>query len=353
MTLRQWYLENRRDLPWRNTRDPYPIWLSEIILQQTRVNQGLPYYHRFLETFPKISDLASAPPDKVMRTWQGLGYYSRARNLQTAAQQVVNEHGGIFPSDYQAIRNLKGVGDYTAAAIASFAFGLPHPVVDGNVYRFLSRLTGSTIPIDSSAGKKYFAKLADELLDNKDPGLHNQAMMELGATVCTPANPRCNECPFVAACEAFRNDRISELPVKSKKLKTRDRYFHYLIFEDKGYTWISSRTQKDIWQGLYEFPLLETNENQSDIHEMLSNFKGKIKISRAYKHLLSHQIIHAVFYHISAPYKPIKELGKFQKVAIDDLDHFAMPQLVVKHLKSGASGLKSPITNSLIRSRFN
>lgn len=334
MTLRQWYLENRRDLPWRNTRDPYPIWLSEIILQQTRVNQGLPYYHRFLETFPEIRDLALAPTDQVMRIWQGLGYYSRARNLQAAARQVLEVHGGIFPSDFPAIRNLKGVGDYTAAAIASFAFGLPHPVIDGNVYRFLSRLTGSELPIDSTAGKKHFAVLAHELLDHKEPGLHNQAMMELGATVCLPQNPRCNDCPFVAACEAFLTDKIHLLPVKSKKQKSRDRYFHYFIFEDKGHTWIRSRQQKDIWRGLYEFPLLETNGIRTGASGILNNYQGKYKISRPYKHLLSHQNIHAVFYRISAPYKPFNGSGNFRKVALEDLDRFAMPQLLVKYLKS-------------------
>ena len=333
-TLRQWYLENRRDLPWRQTRDPYPIWLSEIILQQTRVNQGLPYYHRFLEAFPEISDLALAPPDKVMRIWQGLGYYSRARNLQAAAQQVLIEHQGKFPVDYPSIRALKGVGDYTAAAIASFSFGLPHAVVDGNVYRFLSRLTGNSTPIDTTDGKKEFSALAEELLDRNDPGVHNQAMMELGATVCLPANPRCNDCPFMAACAAFLDEGIDELPVKSKKQKVTERYFHYFIFEEKGHTWIRSRTGKDIWRGLYEFPLVETGKNQDDLVPFLSTLNGAIRASRRVRHLLSHQTIHAVFYRVVTGQKPLKKFGALQKVAFEDLENFAFPQLLVNYLKS-------------------
>jgi A/G-specific adenine glycosylase len=337
VTLRQWYLENRRDLPWRNTRDPYPIWLSEIILQQTRVNQGLPYYNRFLETFPTVQDLANAPQDKIMRIWQGLGYYSRARNLQTAAKEIILQHKGTFPADYPSIRALKGVGDYTAAAIASFAFNLPYPVVDGNVYRFLSRLTGDATPIDSSAGKKVFSGLANELLDQKEPGLHNQAMMEIGAMICLPSNPLCDACPFHAACEAYINDRIRELPVKSKKTAVRDRYFHYFIFENGDSTYIRQRTAKDIWTGLYEFPLIETLEpvkNPAGIFP--GEFSGTIKISKEYRHLLSHQKLHAHFYQVKIDKKPPAEFGKLQKVPISDLDFFAFPQLIVKYLREEA-----------------
>jgi A/G-specific adenine glycosylase len=333
-TLRHWYLENRRDLPWRNTRDPYPIWLSEIILQQTRVNQGLPYYHRFLEAFPTVSDLANAPQDKIMRLWQGLGYYSRARNLQAAAKEIVLYHNGKFPADYTSIRALKGVGDYTAAAIASFAYNFPHPVVDGNVYRFLSRLTGNATPIDSSAGKKEFAELAHELLDPHEPGLHNQAMMEIGATVCLPVNPICDDCPFHAACDAYLNNRIQELPVKSKKTAVRKRYFHYFVFVNGDQTYISQRSAGDIWTGLYEFPLVETpGPEKEPVNTLLNQFKGSIKISKEYRHLLSHQKLHAHFYHIKTGKKPPVEFGKLQKVNVGDLDFFAFPQLIVKYLR--------------------
>jgi A/G-specific adenine glycosylase len=330
-TLRQWYEENRRDLPWRNTQDPYPIWLSEVILQQTRVNQGLPYYHKFLDAFPTLMDLAQAPHDQVMRLWQGLGYYSRARNMMMAAQQVINEHNGQFPNTFESIRKLKGVGDYTAAAIASFAFNLPHAVVDGNVYRFLSRLTGDATPIDSNQGKKQFAELADSLLNKKQPGLHNQAMMEIGATVCLPAHPLCHECPFSAACSAFLEDRITELPVKSKKLQVKDRYFHYFLLEKNGKAFIRQRKEKDIWKGLYEFPLLETNDENA-IQSVLKETGGNISVSKQYKHLLSHQRLHVHFYHIKE-YRILPfNKQELLEVDLEDLDRFGFPQLIVRYL---------------------
>lgn len=329
--LRQWYLENRRDLPWRNTCDPYPIWLSEIILQQTRVNQGLPYYQRFIDAFPTINDLADAPADKVMRLWQGLGYYSRARNLHQAAKEVRDLHSGVFPADYHSIRALKGVGDYTAAAIASFAFNLPYAVVDGNVYRFLSRLTGNDTPIDTPKGKKVFAESAAEFLDKKQPGLHNQAMMELGATVCTPA-PDCNSCPFSGACQAFLNDRISELPVKSKKTKVRDRHLHFFLFEQKGHTWIQQRQGKDIWTGLYQFPVIETGVDGGQAMDFILHNRLKTHSSREYRHILSHQKLFARFHHIRDS-KPPGFFNDLQKVNVADLDFFAFPQLIIRYLK--------------------
>jgi len=252
-----WYLLNKRDLPWRETKDPYAIWLSEVILQQTRVDQGLSYYHRFLTAFPKVKDLADAEEFEVMKLWQGLGYYSRARNLHSTAKSIVEKHGGVFPNRYEDIIALKGIGPYTAAAIASFAFGLPFATVDGNVYRILSRIFGLEIPIDSTEGKKQFAELGNELLDNTQPGLFNQAMMELGALVCNPKNPQCNICPFKKDCKAKALDLIDVLPVKEKKVKVKERVFHYLVMSDEKSVVMKCRGAGDIWQGLFDFPVIE------------------------------------------------------------------------------------------------
>src|ERR1043165_6651460 len=249
-----WYEQNKRDLPWRNTRDPYLIWLSEVILQQTRVDQGMAYYHKFAEAFPTVKDLAKADSDKVMKLWQGLGYYSRARNLHAAAKMVAGKYKGVFPASYEGIKELKGVGDYTAAAIASFAFKLPHAVVDGNVYRVLSRVFGIETPIDSTQGKKEFNKLANELLDISNPADHNQAVMEFGSQFCKPVNPDCKSCFFNTKCFAFKHSKVPELPVKSKKTKVRSRYLNYFIIVDKnGSIFVHKRQKKDIWEGLYEF----------------------------------------------------------------------------------------------------
>lgn len=337
--LSDWYLKNGRELPWRTTQNPYFIWLSEIILQQTRVEQGLPYYERFIENFPKIQDLAKASQDKVLLLWQGLGYYSRARNLHSAAKQIVAEYDGVFPNSYQAIHTLKGVGDYTSAAIASFAFGLPYSVVDGNVYRFLSRCFGIATPIDSSEGKKEFAQLAEKLLDKRNPGRHNQAMMEMGAIICKPTHPNCIECPFAGNCVAYNNELIPHLPVKAKKLKVRTRHFNYLIIHDGTSVVIAPRTAKDIWQGLFEFPLIETDYNIEpaellfdDRFLSITNGKGTYaSSSEQIKHLLSHQKLLARFYWISV--KNFSLYKKYQVVRFEDLVHFGMPQLIVKYLK--------------------
>ena len=253
----QWYLLNKRDLPWRETKDPYAIWLSEVILQQTRVDQGLSYYHRFLTAFPKVKDLADAEEFEVMKLWQGLGYYSRARNLHSTAKSIVEKHGGVFPNRYEDIIALKGIGPYTAAAIASFAFGLPFATVDGNVYRILSRIFGLEIPIDSTIGKKQFAQLGNELLDKTQPGLFNQAMMELGALICSPKNPQCDICPFKKDCKAKALDLIDVLPVKEKKVKVKVRVFHYLVMSDEKSVVMKRRGAGDIWQGLFDFPVIE------------------------------------------------------------------------------------------------
>ncbi len=262
--LLNWASQNLRPMPWKGETDPYKIWLSEIILQQTRVEQGLPYYERFVQNYPTVTDLADAPADEVMRLWQGLGYYSRARNLQNAAQMIRDEFQGVFPVKYNDIRALKGVGDYTAAAIASFAYNLPFAVVDGNVYRVLARIFGVFTPIDTSKGKKEFAILAQNLLDKNQSALYNQAIIDFGATHCTPQNPKCGECPFQKNCKAYEInaktncDSIKILPVKSKKLVIKHRFFHYFYFGENQKIWIQKRTEKDIWQELWQLPLHET-----------------------------------------------------------------------------------------------
>jgi A/G-specific adenine glycosylase len=256
--LLAWYDPAARPLPWKAESDPYLIWLSEIILQQTRVAQGLPYFEKFKNAYPRIVDLAAASEPEVLKHWEGLGYYSRARNMLAAARYVATELDGRFPDTYEGIRRLKGVGPYTAAAIASFAYGLPHAVLDGNVFRVLARYLGDATPIDTTAGKRHFGALAEAALDPADPAIYNQAIMDFGATVCTPRRPACGTCPLRADCRARREERIEELPLKAKKIKRRDRHFNYLVIEQGRATWLRRRPAGDIWQGLYEFPLLES-----------------------------------------------------------------------------------------------
>ena len=332
-----WYKKNKRDLPWRHINDPYKIWLSEIILQQTQVIQGLNYYLKFTENFPTVIDLANAPEDKVMRLWQGLGYYSRARNLHASAKIIKENHQGKFPSSYETIKELKGVGDYTAAAISSFAFGLPHAVVDGNVYRVLSRLFNMDISINSSQGKKEFQILADELLNKKQPALHNSAIMEFGALWCKPQNPKCEDCPLQENCLAFENDTVQLLPVKDKKIKIKNRYLHYFIFNYKDTIYIQKRTEKDIWQNLYEFFLIET-QNVTDLEVMLKNeeLNSLVKdfevtsITQTRKHILSHQHLYGTFYELMIK-TPLKS-SSLIKIKREDLNKFGVPQLITKYL---------------------
>lgn len=337
--LINWYKKNKRNLPWRDINDPYKIWLSEIILQQTQVVQGLNYYIKFTEHFPTVIDLANAPEDKVMRLWQGLGYYSRARNLHAAAKTVKANYKGKFPNTYESIKELKGVGDYTAAAISSFAFNLPYAVVDGNVYRVLSRLFNIDTPINSTQGKKDFQILANELLNHKQPGLHNSAIMEFGALWCKPQNPKCEDCPLQAQCLAFQNKTVALLPVKDKKIKIRNRYFLYFVFNYKDNVYIQKRTEKDIWQNLYEFYLIET-DLPTDAKLILKNKNLKalvkkmdvISIISTKKHVLSHQHIYATFYEINLS-NPI-ESGTLIKIKREKLSDFGLPQLINKYLKS-------------------
>jgi A/G-specific adenine glycosylase len=286
-------------MPWRRSTDPYRIWLSEVILQQTRVDQGTAYWHRFVERYPSVAHLAKASEDQVLRLWQGLGYYSRARHLRTAALQIVNEHGGLFPTSHAALLKLKGVGDYTAAAIASICFGIPEPVVDGNVYRVLSRVFGIATPIDSTAGKKQFRALAAELISREHPGDHNQAVMELGATVCTPRNPRCGDCPLARKCIAKAEGRIAELPVKSGKTKTRTRHFNYLLIEAKDGIYLRKRTGQDIWQGLWELPLIETEKPATaSVLKKHGPYASVKRIEGPVRHVLSHQVISATLWRV-------------------------------------------------------
>jgi A/G-specific adenine glycosylase len=336
--LIKWYKKNKRDLPWRNETDAYKIWLSEIILQQTQVVQGTSYYYKFIENYPKISQLAEAKEDEVLKLWQGLGYYSRARNLHAAAKHIKTHHKGVFPSNYAEIKDLKGVGDYTAAAISSFAYNLPHAVVDGNVYRVLSRLFGIETPIDSGKGKKEFQDLATELLDKKQPAIHNQAIMEFGSQFCKPNNPDCDNCVFKAKCFAFKTDRIKDLPIKAKKTKITNRYFNYFVIADKNdELLIHKRSKNDIWKGLYEFYLVES-EKEIDPEAVLQNPKLKeiigkkyrlVNASKNYKHVLSHQHLYAKFYVI----KTSTAFDKTQtKTNLKNLIKFAFPRLIEKFL---------------------
>src|SRR5687768_10822903 len=271
----EWYKTNKRDLPWRETKDPYKIWLSEIILQQTRVNQGMPYYYKFIETFPTVHDLACASEQSVLRLWQGLGYYTRARNLHKCAKVVASRFNGEFPNNYKDLLQLPGVGEYTAAAIASFSFNEPVAVLDGNVFRMLSRYFGIEVEINTLEGKRIFSKLANELIHKKRPDLHNQAFMEFGALHCVPKNPPCSTCAFQATCYASLHGRQTELPRKMKKKAARKRYFYYLVFRQGDTLLMQKRTAKDIWHGLFDFHLIEKNK-PIKIEEILNELKGYV-----------------------------------------------------------------------------
>lgn len=298
--LLPWYRAAHRPLPWRQTRDPYRIWLSEVILQQTRVDQGLPYYERFVRRYPTVKRLAAASEQEVLKLWQGLGYYSRGRNLLKAALQVVEKHGGRFPADHAGLMALPGVGDYTAAAIASIAFNEAVPVVDGNVYRVLSRVFGVNTPIDGTAGRREFRALAASLVDPAHPGDHNQAVMELGATVCTPLKPACADCPVARWCVARKEDRIAQLPVKAERAAVRVRHFNYLWIERKDGILLRKRGSGDIWQGLHEFPLVETPAaaTATRLKEYIRG--GSVqRLAGPLHHVLSHQRINAVLWKVT------------------------------------------------------
>lgn len=337
-----WYFKYKRELPWRETQDPYLIWISEIMLQQTRVATVIDYFYRFTQQFPTVSDLATAPEQEVLNLWQGLGYYSRARNLHQAAKTIHEKYNGEFPSTYKEILSLKGIGTYTAAAIASFAYNLPHAVLDGNVFRVLSRIYGIDTPIDSTQGKKKFQQLATETMADAEPQNYNQAIIEFGALQCTPKSPNCNECPLQNQCFAFANNLIEQLPIKSKKIKVSNRYFYFLFIHDENDFLISKRTEKDIWLNLYQYPLLE-QEKETNIEQLMASNNWKAffndqdviisDISETIVHKLSHQNLHTQFIHIKADLDYISKNKNIIRLKKENWNQYPFPKLIENHIK--------------------
>lgn len=328
-------------MPWKGEKDPYKIWLAEVILQQTRVEQGLPYYNNFILKYPSIVDLANANDDEVFKLWEGLGYYSRCRNLLFTARYIRDNYQGKFPTTYQQIIALKGVGNYTAAAIASFAFGLPFAVVDGNVYRVLARYFNNSTAIDSTEGKKIFSQLAQELLPINNPASYNQAIMDFGATVCTPKNPTCSSCILKKHCKAFEFETVLNLPIKGKKLQKKYRFFYFFIFNFKEEIYIEKREGNDIWQNLHQFYLIETDEPQhltkNNLSKLLSSDLGIkdysfISISKVYKQTLTHQKIEGNFIEISLQNKLRNFDEKGLWVNVQELNQYAFPKLINQYL---------------------
>ena len=336
--------ENDRDMPWKGEKDPYKIWLSEIILQQTRVEQGLAYYERFIKKYPDVVSLANADDQAVFKLWEGLGYYSRCRNLLASARTIATNPGGKFPETYENILQLKGVGAYTASAIASFAFGLPHAVVDGNVQRVLARFFGLETPIDSTAGKKIFAELAQQLLDKHDPAGYNQAIMDFGAMVCKPQLPLCVSCVLKEKCDALATGNVASLPVKEKKLQKKDRWFYYIIAEHKKKIFVRERMGKDIWQSLHEFILVEEDHNATPewvVEKRLPSIFGETpysveNISPVYKQLLSHQTIRAVFIRVKLENSP--ELPEYRLLTEKEVKELPFPRVINTYLQPDPGG---------------
>ncbi|GHE36780.1 A/G-specific adenine glycosylase [Sphingobacterium griseoflavum] len=336
-----WYREHGRDLPWRNTQDPYVIWLSEIILQQTRVEQGLPYFHRFLEAFPIVTKFAAADEGEILRLWQGLGYYSRARNMHKAAKMVVDEFGGVFPQRYAEAIRLSGVGEYTAAAIASFSANEPKAVVDGNVYRVLARYFGIAEPINSSQGKKRFAKLAQEVMDVDHAATYNQAIMDFGALQCRPKRPHCAGCPLRLDCVAYNAGSIEMLPVKLKGKASRDRFFHYFIIRTDDHILMSKRGTADVWANLYEFPMIETeHDTPVDALRGSAAFAAHFQLDahlfeleKVSKHVLSHQNIYAKFYILPDPAMCHAKKSNWTYHLLEKIDTLAKHKLIFSFLE--------------------
>ncbi len=344
--LVNWYLKNSRDLPWRNTKNPYKIWISEVILQQTRVNQALSYYHAFLEMFPTVSSLAKAREEDVLKIWQGLGYYSRARNLHSSAKYIINILGGKFPDKYKDLLQLKGIGEYTAAAIASFAYNEKVAVVDGNVFRLLSRLYAEATPINSTKGKKLFFEVASNMNELQEPNLFNQAIMEFGALQCTPKNPDCQNCTLNQFCLAFSQNSVAEYPVKIKSNKKKDRYFYYIFIENDGFTYIKKRGSKDIWQGLFEFPIIETIEDMDfnklcmteEWNKIIENYPVILNyVSDKIAHQLTHQQLFIRFISIKIGLSSSQKFtfdNKFQKISIDDIAKYPVPKPIENFIQN-------------------
>jgi A/G-specific adenine glycosylase len=331
--------QNNRPMPWKGEKDPYKIWLSEIILQQTRVEQGWEYYNRFVATFPDIKKLAKAPEEKIFKLWEGLGYYTRCKNLIATAKFIAKEKQGVFPNTYDEILSLRGVGPYTAAAIASFAFNLPHAVVDGNVFRVLSRFFGIDIPTDSTAGKKLFTALAEELVDKKIPGIYNQAIMDFGAVICKPQNPLCTACPLKSKCVAFLQNKIDLLPVKTGKMIKKNRWFYYFIVEYNGKIYVKKRGPKEIWENLYEFLLFETDRLLSVEDIQATGFfktitaKNKstiLYVSQMYKQQLTHQTIQGCFIQLKLKNQP--QLEGYKTVTYKELVKLPFPKFITGYL---------------------
>ena len=333
--LINWYLANKRDLPWRRTNDAYTIWLSEVILQQTRVEQGLPYFNKFLENFPTVTDFANATEARVLKLWQGLGYYSRGRNMHATAQVVVKNYRGVFPSLHDELIKLKGIGEYTAAAISSFSSGEARAVVDGNVFRVLARYYGISTPINSPAGKKEFYTLANELLYKADPALYNQAIMEFGALQCKPKSPNCTVCPLAQTCYAFTHGQINALPVKIGKIKQKHRYINYFICVENDRVLVKERQAGDIWQHLYDFPSSEAVEgagidDAAFLAQIKSDFGQAVELTliSTKKHLLTHQIIHVQFFALKNYIFNFKKQKELNWVSLDKLDELPQPKVI-------------------------
>ncbi len=339
--LLRWQEAHPRPMPWTGERDPYRIWLSEVILQQTRVEQGLPYFQRFVEHFPTVEALAAASEDAVLKLWEGLGYYSRARHLLQAARTVVREYGGRFPNSYEGLLRLKGIGPYTAAAIASFAFDLPHAVLDGNALRLLARFCSVELPIDTTTGRKHFQQLADTFLDPENPAAYNQALMNFGATWCTPQNPRCTDCPLAKECKAFGSGTVLQLPRKSKAVPKRVRHFHYLVFHHDGALWIGKRTDQDIWKHLYQFPLIESDAPlQRSTLQTLPAFREITGGQAArflqqvgpLKHVLSHQLLLLNFWEWEVG-EGFALQGPYRKLSLERARALAFPRPLQRFLQ--------------------
>jgi A/G-specific adenine glycosylase len=339
--LLRWNREkNNRTMPWKGEKDPYKIWLSEIILQQTRVEQGLNYYQSFLENFPSVYHLAEAPDNKVYKLWEGLGYYNRCKNLITTARNIVENRNGQFPEEFEELKTLKGIGPYTAAAISSFAFNKPHAVLDGNVFRVLARIFGIRKQIDSTDGKRYFSKLAAEILDKRQPAIFNQAIMDFGATVCKP-QPNCSNCPFIKYCTAYQTGTIDELPVKGKKASIKKRWFNYLIIDYKGKVGIHQRKENEIWENLFQFSLIETNSAKNAKYIFALAVQKKIlnkdsykliDISESYRQQLTHQLIFGKFYRIKLINPPLNN-KQLIWVTPSSLNKFPFPKLINQYLQ--------------------
>jgi A/G-specific adenine glycosylase len=336
--LLKWHKkENSRAMPWKGEKNPYRIWLSEVILQQTRVEQGWAYYEKFIAEFPTIEDLARAPDQKVFKCWEGLGYYSRCRNLIATARKIADDYGGKFPSDYDSIHALKGIGPYTAAAIASFAFNLPYAVVDGNVLRVLSRYTGDATPIDSTAGKKKYTVLAGQLLDREQPGIYNQAIMDFGAVICRPQNPLCTSCIQRDDCQAYCNERVGELPVKEKVLRKKHRWFYYFMVETPdGQVYIRRREKGDIWADLFELVGWETEGSVYPEDILKGDLAASVfgtqsltvrYISKVYRQELTHQTIQGQFFTILLK-KPLTSLKDYLLVDKKKLSEYPFPKFI-------------------------